>query len=342
MKIQENISLAPLTTFRVGGKARFFVDVESIQKLKEAVFYAEKNNLPIFILGGGSNILISDEGFDGLVIKISLDGIMWKEDGDFVFATVGAGVLWDVFVEHAVLKNLWGVENLSYIPGTVGAAPVQNIGAYGAEVKDVIFSVSAFDIVSKKIKVFTNSLCLFGYRNSFFKSQEGKKFIITDVTFKLSKKLNPNISYKDINEYFRDKSISNPSLLLIRNTVIAIRKKKLPDWHNIGTAGSFFKNPIIKKNHLLKLLINFPEMPSFEVDYNNVKIPLAWILDKVCGLKGYREGRVGLYENQPLALVNFDKAKANEIKNLAQKIYKIVKEKTNIKIEREVEYIGSI
>lgn len=338
MKIQENIPLAPMTTFRIGGKARYFVEVYSIEELKEAVLYAENNNLPIFVLGGGSNVLIHDDGFSGLVIRILIKNIEFKEVGDLVFVTAGAGLLWDEFVGKMVEKGLWGLENLSYIPGTIGAVPVQNIGAYGVEVKDFIESVEVFYTKSKEVKKLTGKQCGFDYRNSFFKTLEGKNFIIIGVTFKLSKIPNPNILYKDLSEYFLGKL--NPTLSQIREAVIDIRKNKLPDWKKIGTAGSFFKNPIVKREHFLFLKKQFSDMPSFDVGEDSVKIPLAWILDKVCGLKGHKDGNVGLYEKQPLALVNLGQASGEEIKKLAQKIFNIVKEKTMIEIEWEVEYVA--
>lgn len=336
MNIQEHIPLAPFATFRIGGEARFFAEVQSLQELKQAIVYAKENNLPIFILGGGSNLLISDEGFNGLVIKISMQGMERREEGDFVFVTAGAGILWDDLVLQTVTDGLWGLENLSYIPGTVGAAPVQNIGAYGSEVKDTVHSVFVFDISSGEVKTFSNNECQFGYRDSIFKKPEGKKFVVLEVTFHLSKNSTPNLLYKDLKEFFEQKGNLTPSLSKIREAVIEIRKNKLPDWHTIGTAGSFFKNPIITTERYISLIKKFPTLPSFEVDLQHVKVPLAWILDKICGLKGFREGDVGLYEKQPLAFVNFGSAQAKDVKNLAQKISEIVKEKTDIDIEWEV------
>jgi UDP-N-acetylmuramate dehydrogenase len=335
--IEENISLKEYTTFRIGGPARFFSRVKTVSELQEALAFAKQKSLPVFILGGGSNILISDEGFAGLVIKIEIRGINIKKE----IVTAGAGVVWDELVAYAVKNNLRGVENLSFIPGTVGAAPVQNIGAYGAEVKDVISWVEAVHSDTGEIKKFKNTNCQFAYRYSFFKTPEGKKYIITSVEFTLSKDAPLNTSYKDITEYISTHSIQAPELTVqrVRSIVIDIRTKKLPDWGAIGTAGSFFKNPIVSKEKHAELLQKFPEIISYSFG-EKIKLSAAWLLDKLCSFKGYRDGDVGVYKNQALVLVNFGSASAFDIKSLADKMSSCVKEKTGIALEREVEYIG--
>lgn len=337
MDISRTVLLASLTTFRIGGNASFFTTIKSHGDLFDVFNFIDKEHIPFLILGGGSNVLVSDQGFSGIVIQIQNKGVIFEKQGDHVFVKAQAGEVWDELVSLCVSKDLWGIENLSYIPGTVGAAPVQNIGAYGVELKDVLESVSVFDTQERKIKILSSDECELGYRDSIFK--KSNRFIVLEVVLRLSTIPKPNISYKDVQFFFEKNKNNNPTLQEIRNAVIEIRKNKLPDWHTIGTAGSFFKNPIISKIHYEELLKKYPELPCFVVDSSQVKIPLAWILDKVCGLKGFREGSVGLYEKQPLALVNFGNAKSEDVKCFAEKISNRVKEKTNIDIEWEVQYV---
>ena len=335
--IEENISLANLNTFKTGGVARYFIRVHFVDDIKNAVLFANKENVPFFVLGGGSNILIPDQGFEGLVIKIEIDGVEWSSEGGFVLALVGAGKKWDNFVSLAVEKGFFGVENLSGIPGTVGASPVQNIGAYGAEVGSTILWVEVFDTSSLETKKLSNLECQFGYRDSIFKKPEGKNFVITRVCFRLSKESKLNTDYADVKKFFSEKNIKNPTISDLRNAILEIREGKLPDLKKYGTAGSFFKNPIVNKKLFDELKKKYPELPSYETDVaNKVKVSLAWILDKVCGLKGAREGNVGTYKNQPLVIVNFGGGTTAEIENLASRIISTVKEKTGIEIEVEV------
>ncbi len=349
MKITENVLLRDLTTFRIGGLARFFVVVKNIAELQEALVFAQSKQIPIFILGGGSNILVSDNGFAGLVIKIEITGIeIIPKDATHVEMIGGAGEIWDTFVKRAVQEGLYGIENLSLIPGSVGATPVQNIGAYGCEVKDTISWVETVHCETGEIKLFTNPECHFEYRNSYFKTEEGKKYSITRVAFLLTKEGIVNTQYKDITEYIKNNSVIDITLQKVRDIVIAIRTKKLPDVKKIGTAGSFFKNPVIKKELYEELLKIYPELPAFSTPpYPGrglgggefVKIPAAWLLDKVCGFKGFREGDVGVYQNQALVLVNFGNATAQEINNLADNMIACVQEKTKIILEKEVQII---
>ena len=342
MNIQENVLLAPFTTFRIGGAARFFVQVKNIAELKEAVGFAKEKNAPIFVLGRGSNVLISDDGFAGLVIKNEIKGIV---EEDAVRLIAGAGENWDNFVKFTVEeKGLYGLENLSWIPGTVGASPVQNIGAYGAEAKDTIEWVEVLNPTTLKIEKLLNADCQFGYRDSIFK-HERKNNIILRVAFLLKKNAKLSVDYKDLQKYFEERK-SVPSLCGVRDAVVEIRKAKLPDTAKIGTAGSFFKNQTISKTDYQKLLEKFPTMPAFPVNekivtgQEQVKIPTAWILDNICGFKGVRRGEVGVYENQALVLVNFGKGTAKEVKNLADEMVACVKEKTGITISPEVEFVG--
>ncbi len=332
--IKENVSLAPFTTFKVGGNADFFVVAKSNDEIREAVLFAKERGLPVRVLGGGSNVLVSDEGVRGLVIKNEISGIAYHEEDSLVHATVGAGVWWDDFVIDTVAKGYWGLENLSAIPGTVGATPVQNVGAYGVEVGELISEVQAYDTERDRFVTFSKVDCQFDYRDSFFKSTEGRRYFIVSVTYVLSKEANPKLSYQDLVTRFENVS-SKPSLSEIRDAVIDIRSKKFPDLRILGTAGSFFKNPIITKEAAAELLSKYPSLPVFPFGDNLMKVSLGFILDKICGLRGYRVGDVGLFDRQALVLVNYGNASENDIKNFAEEIADKVFEKTKIKIEWE-------
>jgi len=334
MIIEQDKSLKEFTTFRVGGNALFFCTVQSEEDLLEALVFARGKHLPFFVLGGGSNILISDRGFPGLVIKMEMKGVEIADTR----ATAKAGEDWDVFVEMMVKEGLYGVENLSFIPGTVGAAPVQNIGAYGSEVKDTIDIVRAYDTHENVFRDFSNYDCRFEYRDSLFKKEAGR-YVIVSVTFLLKKDGEVNTGYKDIKEYFATKNITNPTLAEVRNAVVEIRTKKLPDVRMIGTAGSFFKNPVLTSLQAGKLREMYPELPIYPVDDTHVKVSLAWILDHVCGFRGVMKGNVGTYKNQALVIVNNGDATAADIISFAREIKKIVLEKTGIEIEEEVQMI---
>ena len=335
MHVEENVSMGPFTTFKIGGAARFFTVANTVEDIKEGVQFAKSRKLPFFVLGDGSNLLVGDKGFNGLVIKNQLKGIKIKEEASNFILVAAAGENWDDFVGFTVAQKLYGLENLSYIPGTVGAAPVQNIGAYGAEIKDSIMEVEVFDSGDGRIKVLSPKQCKFGYRESIFKKPIGRKYIITKVTFLLSKSGKVNIGYKDLREKFKDRYSQDVSIEEVRNAVIEIRKKKLPDWRVTKTAGSFFKNPFISLAHFEKLKEKYPDLPGFR-EKNKIKIPLAWILDVICDLKGFKIGNVGLYEKQPLAVVNFDGATANEMEKFAGIISQKITEKTGIHVEWEV------
>ena len=360
MRIQENVLLAPFTTFRIGGAARFFVQARSVADIEEAVAFAEqrggRGQQRMFVLGGGSNVLVSDLGWDGLVVKMELKGITEDDEKDFVRIIAGAGEDWDSFVKYTVEeRSLWGLENLSLIPGTVGASPVQNIGAYGVEAKDTIQWVEVYDPATKNIEKLSNADCRFGYRDSIFK-HERKHNVILRVAFMLRKNGQPLIGYKDLERFFANRAglAGTPSIRDVRDAIIKIRANKFPDLTKTGTAGSFFKNAVISMPEHEELLKQYPLMPSFpigapegvtEVPQDNpektmVKVPTAWIMDNVCGFKGVRRGDVGVYENQAIVLVNFGKGSAQEIKDLANEMMASVKRKTGITISPEVEFVG--
>ena len=336
--IQESVPLRRYTTFQIGGPAEFFAVAKSEEELTVLARVANERQLALTILGGGSNVLISDKGIKGLVVKNEITGISYEPDGETVLVTAGAGVVWDDLVSETVSKDLWGLENLSAIPGSVGATPIQNVGAYGVEVAELIKAVRVYDKEKKVFLDLTPDYCQFGYRDSMFKHEVGKKYIVIAVTYTLSEVAKPKLHYKDLAERF--KGDFEPSLEEIREAVIEIRSRKFPNWHEVGTAGSFFKNPIIDSNHYAKLQEKYPDLPSFSADADKVKVPLGWILDKVLNLRGVREGNVGAYKGQALVIVNHGGATATEVDEFAKKIEQNVKAVADIDLTREVTFVS--
>jgi UDP-N-acetylmuramate dehydrogenase len=301
----------------------------------------KENGEPFFVLGGGSNLLVLDSGFAGAVFKMGIRGTeIIHEDSSSVVVKVGAGEVWDEFVAWTVEREFWGIENLSCIPGTVGAAPVQNIGAYGVEAKDVIESVEVFNAKTGEVSKMTHDECSFGYRDSFFKRQGNKHFVVISVAFKLTKIPQPNVGYKDVASFFTEREIKNPGIIDIRSAIVVIRSAKFPNLNKEGTAGSFWKNPVVSNSEYERLVTLYPGLPAFPTSPGYVKVPLAWILDNVCGLKGYTQDGVRLFEKQPLVLVAQFNARAEDVVGLAKKVELAVFSKTQIQIEREVEYVG--
>ena len=332
IKIQKNILLKDFTTFRIGGEAKYFCVVKNLIELKEAITFSKEKKIPFFVLGGGSNLLISDEGYSGLVIKNEILGKKIEENK----MVVCSGESLDKIIEFCLEKDFFGLENLSGIPGTVGGATVQNAGAYGVEIKDYLYSVTGVDTSSGEVFTYSNSNCHFSYRDSVFK--ENKNLIIAEISFKLNQEFIPQLEYAGLKNLLANNETVGARE--IREAVLKIRMEKLPDWHKLGTAGSFFKNPIVSDGEFEKLKERFPKMSVFLEPEGKVKIPLAWVLDNVCNLKGYKEGNVGLYEKQPLILVNYGGATEKEISNFIEIIKKIVKEKTGLEIDAEVEKIN--
>lgn len=337
--IRENVLLSDYTTLKIGGVARYFVRVNTIEEVDKAVKFAKQISQPYLVLGGGSNLLIADKGFAGLVIHNNLRGVQFVEtkENETVELIAGAGEVFDEIIIKAVNNNYFGLENLSSIPGTVGATPVQNVGAYGVEVGDIISKVETYHVPTESIKIFTSKECEFGYRDSFFKTKAGKEFIITAVHFSLTKNYQPKIHYKDLSKIFEQ---TEPTLKEIREAVIAIRAQKFPDWHIVGTAGSFFKNPIITSKQAKALQAQYPELPLYDLGNGEVKIPLGYVLDNICGLKGYFRGRVGLFEKQALVLINHGDATADEVLEFIKFVEQKVFDKTEIKIKPEVRFVG--
>ena len=334
MNFFENFSLKNHNTFGIDVKSRIFVEFESVMELKEIISSDTFNNNKYFILGEGSNLLFTQD-YNGLIIHNKIAGICILEDNDNnVIVEVGSGVNWHEFVMWSVNQELSGIENLALIPGTVGASPIQNIGAYGMEVKDSISKVHAFEIESKELKTFNNTECNFGYRNSIFKGTLKNKFIITKVEFNLSKTALNKTTYGAIEEELKILNLQ-PSPNNIAESVIGIRSRKLPNPAEIGNSGSFFKNPIIKTSNFKDLKKQFPEMVGYKISEKETKIAAGWLIDNA-GLKGYRKGDAGVHKNQALVLVNYGNASGQEIINLSKMIQKTILEKYRIQIKPEV------
>jgi UDP-N-acetylmuramate dehydrogenase len=334
MNFFENFSLKNHNTFGIDVKSRIFVEFESVMELKEIISSDTFNNNKYFILGEGSNLLFTQD-YNGLIIHNKIAGICILEDNDNnVIVEVGSGVNWHEFVMWSVNQELSGIENLALIPGTVGASPIQNIGAYGMEVKDSISKVHAFEIESKELKTFNNTECNFGYRNSIFKGTLKNKFIITKVEFNLSKTALNKTTYGAIEEELKILNLQ-PSPNNIAESVIGIRSRKLPNPAEIGNSGSFFKNPIIKTSNFKDLKKQFPEMVGYKISEKETKIAAGWLIDNA-GLKGYRKGDAGVHKNQALVLVNYGNASGQEIINLSKMIQKTILEKSGIQIKPEV------
>lgn len=337
MNIQNNISLKPYNTFGIDVLAKQFVSIHNVEELIEVL--TSENHKSKFILGGGSNMLLTQD-MEALVMHINMKGISIEAQSEHeVLVKASAGENWHEFVLWCIDNDFGGVENLSLIPGNVGTAPIQNIGAYGVELKDVFESCEAFHIGSGTIKTFNNKDCQFDYRNSVFKNEMKGEYIILNVTFKLTtKKHQIKTDYGAITSELSKQNIDNPTIKDVSNAVITIRTSKLPDPKKIGNSGSFFKNPVISKLHFNTLIQNFPEMPSYYVSDNLVKIPAGWLIEQA-GFKGKTFGNYGVHKNQALVLVNYGGANGNDIKNLALLIQKTIAKIFNIELEAEVNII---
>ncbi|MEP7081019.1 MAG: UDP-N-acetylmuramate dehydrogenase, partial [Ginsengibacter sp.] len=315
--------------------ARFGATFTNLEELKELKAYQE-GNIEQLILGGGSNVLFT-ENYDGIVLINKIPGIeIIKENEEYIFIKVGAGISWNSFVEYCVKNNYAGVENLSLIPGNTGASPMQNIGAYGVEIKDVFHELEAYHLKENYLKIFTAAECEFGYRESIFKKKFKNQFAILNVTYRLNKKPVFHISYHALEQELSKQNIKELSIQAIAETVISIRRSKLPDPNVLGNAGSFFKNPVISKEILQESSEkNSIEIPHFQISDDALKVPAGWVIEH-CGWKGYRNGDAGCYEKQALVLVNYGNAKGKEIFDLSEEIIISVNNKFGINLEREV------
>lgn len=334
--LDKNVDLKPYNTFGISVNAKYFAVFQDVSSLAELLRNHKNKN--ITILGGGSNVLFTKE-FDGLILRNEIKGNkIVKEDDDFVYVQAGAGENWHEFVLYCIDNNWGGIENLSLIPGSVGASPMQNIGAYGVEIKDVFHELEAFNIETEKLETFSHSQCEFGYRESVFKRALKGKYIITSVTYRLSKNHEINTSYGAINSELEAKGIVKPTIKDISNAVIAIRRSKLPDPKKIGNAGSFFKNPVVEKRVVTKIQEKYPEVPFYPVDDDHVKLPAGWLID-TAGWKGKRIKNYGVHSKQALVLVNYDDATGKEIYALSQEILDNIEDKFGVLLEREVNII---
>ncbi len=339
MKIQENHSLAGLNTFGVSETANYFTSITSVEELKEVLASDIFQQNPWMMLGGGSNVLFT-KPYDGLIILNQIKGIeLVKEDESNVFLKVGAGEVWHEVVLHTLANGWFGMENMSLIPGSVGASPIQNIGAYGMELKDVFESLEAVEVATGELKTFTHEECAFGYRDSFFKRAGKGKFIITSVCLKLNKSAKLNVSYGAIQQVLEEKGITEITPKAVSDAVIEIRQSKLPDPKDIGNGGSFFKNPVIEEDQYLDLKEEFPRLSGYPAGKGFVKIPAGFLIDQA-GWKGYRKGNVGVHEKQALVLVNFGGNNGQAIIDLAKEIQASVMEKFGVEIQPEVNIIG--
>ena len=342
MQVQENISIKEYNSFGISGYANLFAKFNSVDELNELLEFGKRstNNQQrsTLILGGGSNILFTKD-YNGLVLKNEIRGIKTiKEDEHNVYVQAGAGENWHQFVLYCIKHGLAGVENLSLIPGNVGASPMQNIGAYGVEVKDVFYSLEAFNIHDNRIVNFTLNDCEFGYRDSVFKGKFKDAFVITDVTFRLNRIPHYNISYGAIGQELEKMGVKDLSLQAVSQAVVNIRSSKLPDPAEIGNAGSFFKNPEINSSQFAVLSSQFPGIVGYKLPNGNVKLAAGWLIEQA-GWKGYRKGDAGCHEKQALVLVNYSNATGSEIYDLSEEILQSVKAKFGVGLEREVNII---
>ena len=376
MNIQENVDIKKYSTFNIGGQFRYFSLLSSVSDVESLCTIIKRDrkykDFPIFILGGGSNIIFSDGIIDVFALKMEIKGVeVINETDEHIDIKVGAGEIWDEIVEKTVKMNLCGLEAMSLIPGTVGATPIQNVGAYGVEAKDVILEVEVFDVKEGNILTISNENCKFGYRDSIFKNEAKGKYIITGVTYRLKRikkqeKTSPEthlerssdeggrgarpsqdgfrvsfsktLEYPSVKKYFEDNEIQNPNLKQVRSAIIDIRNEKLPNYKEIPNVGSFFKNSIISNNIAEKVKDEYPDVRLFPVDDNFVKIPSGWLIEKA-GLKGKSFGKISVYDKNALILVNNGGARKEDIINVRNEIIKIVEEKFGITLEQEPEIL---
>lgn len=335
MRFEENKNLKALNTFGLEVYGRYFTTIHSKEELKELLIEPIYKANEHLILGGGSNLLFT-KNFDGLVIKNNIKGIeLVSEDADHAIVKAGAGEVWHEFVLNCIEKNLGGLENLSLIPGCVGASPMQNIGAYGVEIKDVFHTLTAMDAITGEERIFSKDECEFGYRESVFKHTYKNKYIIIDVSFKLAKTHVLSTHYGAINDELKKNNISHPSIKDISNAVIAIRQSKLPDPKVMGNAGSFFKNPEIPAKQHELLRSKFENLVSYPLENGNYKLAAGWLIEQ-SGLKGFEKNGAAVHDKQALVLVNKNHATGNSVFELSDHVLKTVFEKFGVQLEREV------
>ena len=339
LEIKEHVDIREHCTLRVGGQFRYFLEIDSLDILREACEWSREKGIKTFILGGGSNIVFTDGALSVLALKMKILGFEKVHEGeDYVDINIGAGEEWDSVVARTVEMNLSGIEALSAIPGTTGATPVQNVGAYGKEIADTLVSVEVFDTDTQEVKTLTKSECKFSYRDSIFKNEAKNRYVILSITLRLSTSLPEVPDYPGVKSYFSEKNISSPSLQEIREAIIYIRSKKLPNPKIIANVGSFFKNPIVSKNVADNIKVEYPNMTIFEVDSEHSKVPAGFLIE-ACGLKGKDFGRVSVYKNNAMVLVNNGSATRVDIEHTRDEIIQAVYEKFGLTIETEPEFI---
>ena len=338
LQIHRNFSLRAFNTFNIDVLCSAFAQIPTIDALSAVLQHGELGAMPRLILGGGSNLLFTKD-FDGLALKVAIEGIYTlRENDDFVWVKAGAGERWHNLVLHCVENRWGGIENLSLIPGCVGAAPIQNIGAYGAELKEVFDSLEAVNLASGKIEVFTNAQCRFGYRDSIFKNKLKDKYCIVSVTLCLHKHPLLNTQYGAIDHTLKEMGVAQPTLKTVSEAVCHIRRSKLPNPAVIGNAGSFFKNAEVDKEVFDVLHAHHPAMPHYRLTNGKVKIPAGWLIEQ-CGWKGKRNGQAGVHHRQALVLVNYGTATGDEILSLAHNIQASVKKQFGIALMPEVNVV---
>lgn len=338
VKIFSDYNLKHLNTFGIDAKCEIFVEFDSLDDIPQVLDFIRVTSKPFLILGGGSNLVLKGD-FNGVVLHPVIEGIETRECGRDVLVRAGCGVVWDELVEYCVGRDWHGLENLSLIPGVVGASAVQNIGAYGVEAKDVICKVEAIEISTGQHVTFDNEECCFSYRHSRFKDDWHNGYIITYVTFRLSRDFCPNIDYGNIKKELSIRGIDGaPTARQLRNVIIGIRQSKLPDPKVEGNAGSFFMNPVVGKDKFLELIECYPQMPHYAVDDNHEKVPAGWLIEQ-CGWKGRSLGRAGVYEKQALVLVNRGGATGDEVVELCNAIRNDVRDKFGIDIKPEANIV---
>ncbi|MBP6335256.1 MAG: UDP-N-acetylmuramate dehydrogenase [Bacteroidia bacterium] len=338
MKLIQDFSLRHLNTLGIDVKSDFYAPVHTVEELKELLGQPEVKSLPKLVLGGGSNILFTKD-FPGLIIRNEIKGInILREDDAHAFVKAGGGEVWHEFVCHVIDKGFGGLENLSLIPGSVGASPIQNIGAYGVELKDVFHELEAVNLTDGTIKTFSHSACRFAYRDSIFKQEAKGKYLIASVSFRLTKNSKLNTSYGAIEQELKSMGVIHPGISEVSKAVINIRRSKLPDPAEIGNAGSFFKNPEVSVEVYEKLKSEYPEMIAYKTASNRMKLAAGWLIEQ-CGWKGKVEGRTGMHNKQALVLVNYGGATGEELISHARKVQQSIKEKFGVEMEMEVNIV---
>ena len=333
--ILEKISLRPYNTFGIDVTAEYLLEFKTTDQLRQGLEWSYQQNQPSIILGGGSNVLLTRD-YQGIVLINKLSGIkISHEDDDHVWVKAAGGEKWHELVMHTVDQRWGGIENLSLIPGSVGAAPMQNIGAYGVEIKDVFVNLEAMNMATLEVETFDNNACEFGYRDSVFKRRLKDKYVILNITLKLAKQPMVNVSYGAIKEVLHELGVIHPSIKDVSNAVIAIRNSKLPDPAIIGNAGSFFKNPVVSATKFRGIEKVYPDIPSYPQPDDTIKVPAGWLIEEA-GWKGRRHGSVGVHSKQALVLVNYGGAKGGELIRLARDVQASVQEQFGIGLEMEV------